>query len=298
MSRTKKQKLPIWRVLLAIVMATAATVLLIYGSVILTAKASISKTMIKRMVNSIDLEKEYGAMATEAVNTGIKRLAGSAYTENMKLTEDELFRHLDMKAIESFIIDKTSEFSSAVTSNHTAKLDSRELVGLFDGVQEYVRQETGMEASDEQIQTEIERAIGLDPEKGQHTYETIPEAHIIHTGRGVVFVVLGALLLLGTYLALWPRFNLGSLLCIISCIILCLALVTIGTAVQKVYDMSEVTAVFGESVILLWTEKTAELFVRRGLFALLGVVLPLGVSLVYYIDYNHVIKLESSHRER
>ena len=279
--------MPLWRSLAAIVLTVAGTALLIYGSVMLTAKAAISNRMIREVVAEMDLMKEYGEDTAKAINVGIMHLTDSAFTERLYLSPKQLPQYLDEGQIKSFLIDKVSAFSSALTSGSQAGLEARELVAFFDRVRDHVRQETGIEITEAAAEAEVEQAIGA-------AAWSLEGHQIIHSGRAVACIVLGALLLIGVYLAAWPKFLLSSLLCAMGCVLLCLTLRVTGGSLQRVFDMTELISTFGSGAFSLWIGKVSALFIQRSHVALIGLFVPIVVTVAYIIDSNHIARLESS----
>lgn len=286
MSKNRNVHLPLWRVLLGIILAVVATGLLIYGSVTLTAKAAISKQMIEETVNGIDLMEEYGEDATKAINVGIMHLTNSAYTDHLYLDRSELRSYLDDQEIKRFIIQKVSEFSAVITSDTAAMLTAEEISPFLEKVRLHAEQETGLQITNEQAEAEIRKAIDGD--------QMFSEYQLIYPGRALLCIVLGAFLLLSLYLILWPKFGLSSILCAGSVVLICIVLFATGSVITNYYDVSEVVNTFGSGAFSFWVEKIADLFKRRGLLSLLGVVFPLGVMVAYCADAAHVARLKSN----
>lgn len=297
MSKEKTERLPLWRVLLGVIMTVVATALLIYGSTMLTAKAAISERVIRATINEIDFMKEYGEDATKAVNVGIWHLTGSAYTDDLKLTQEQLQKCLNIQKIKEFMIQKTTEFAAVVTDDDAVpKLRSTELVPFFGSVQEHIEKVSGVHVTEDEIKAEIEKAI--DASEYYVSREELSENGIriprIYSGRATACIIIGALLLAGVYIVLWPKFAFGSLLCVVSIALLCITLGSIGAIIYKFFDVSTVTDYIGDGLLSIWLGNVADLFRRRAILSLLGAVIPAGVAVAYWWDATHVRRLKSN----
>ena len=297
MSKEKTERLPLWRVLLGVILTVVATVLLIYGATMLTAKAAISERLVRETINEIDLMKEFGEDATKAINVGVWHLTGSAYTDELKLTPEQLQKRLNMPEIKEFIVRKITEFATIVTDEDAVpKLESKELVPFFGPIQEHMEKVSGAHVTEDQIRAEVEKAI--DATEYHISREELDKEGIriprIYPGRATVCVIIGALLLASVYFAVWPKFAFGSLLCVCSVVLLCITLGSIGTIVSRFFDVSVVTDFMGDKLLSTWLGNVAALFRHRAILSLLGAVIPAGVAVAYYWDAAHVRRLKSN----
>ncbi len=310
MSRERNDSLPLWRVLLGILLAVAATVLLIRGSMIIATKDAFSKKVIRETTSKIDLFDMFGKDAVNAINVGIMHLSDSAYTKDLYITEEELKDYVDEKEVRTFVAEKASEFILAMLTDETFSLKAEEISPLLEKLQKHIEAETEMRISDSEFRAEIADAFGMD-RSGEYSVsrddfkealeteilDTDVELPTLHPGRGVLFVVLGALLLLGVYIALWPRFVASSILCIVSCLALFLCLYVIGAFFNKLIDISEVREAFALDVFSTWINSVSAMFTRRAWLSLIGMIVPVGVMTAYAIDAGHVAKLKGNRQE-
>lgn len=279
------KKLPIWRMLLAIIIAAVATALIVYGSISLVAKDAISKKMIQRVVSKINLLDTYGEDTVKAINVGIMHQTHSAYTDNLYLLQEQLPDYLNETQIKQYLIQKIAEFSASIISDQKAVFDPRDTAIFFDGVLEHVNTETGIALSQDDLKEEIMTAFG------GNVYSSTEKMHIIYPGRAVFCVILGAFMLLGVYFVIWPKFVMASILGAISIIVLFIVLLVFGRILGKVFDLSYVTSVFGTNAFHVWIGNVSKLFTRRAFLALLGLIIPVGVTVAYYIDYIHILNI-------
>ena len=286
--KLEEQKLPVWRYAAAILLTIAAALFLVYGSIMITAKDAISGGMIRKVVNQVDLNDEYGEDATKAINIGIVHLTGS---QEAHLSREELLRYLDIPSIKLFLIDKLTEMSKALTSDYCASIEVSEIAPYFDRIKEYAEQKTGTVVSSAQVELELAKAFGAE------RYETIEEAHILYPGRAVACIIVGVILLVLVYALAWPKIPFGSAMCVIGCILICTALIVSGLLVQKVAGIDEIALVLGSGFFRVWLKKVSGLFIRRAFLSLLGCVIPVGLSIFYIHDRRHVKKIWKSNRE-
>lgn len=306
MKYTKRQekRLPAWRIALAIMLVIVATTLLIYGSVILTARAAFSKRIVTKVYNQVDLWKEYGDTTTKVINIGIAHLTKVPYQPEAFVKKDQLRQILDLKAIKTFVVDKSYQLVSAVISDEEAVLDSLELVSLFLPVKTYVEKEYGVSLSEEAIRSEIAIAIGSDR---YTTSKEMINAEITKAldrnpaksdvlslfcpGRAVVCVIIGVLLLLGVYAVAWPRINFAGALCVIGCIILCVVLLLIGILIRTALDIDVTELLFDTKILNVWINQGSTMFIRRAFLSLLGCIVPIVLSILYTLDRRHVKRI-------
>ena len=293
MKYTKRQekRLPAWRIAMAIILATVATTLLIYGSVILTARAAFSKRIVTKVYNQVDLWKEYGDTTTKVMNIGIAHLTKVPYQPEAFVKKDQLRQILDLKAIKTFVVDKSYQLASAVINNEEAALDSAEIATLFSPVKTYVEKEYGVSLSEEAIRSEIAIAIGSDryatskeminaeiaKALGQNSAKS-DVLSMFRPGRAVVCVIIGVLLLLGVYAVTWPRITFAGTLCVIVCIILCIVLLLIGILIRTALHIDATDLLFDTKILHLWISEGSALFIRRAFLALLGCIAPIVLS--------------------
>lgn len=306
MKYTKRQekRLPAWRIALAIMLVIVATTLLIYGSVILTARAAFSKRIVTKVYNQVDLWKEYGDTTTKVINIGIAHLTKVPYQPEAFVKKDQLRQILDLKAIKTFVVDKSYQLASAVISDEEAVLDSLELISLFLPIKTYVEKEYGVSLSEEAIRSEIAIAIGSD--RYISSKETINSEiaktldqdpvkfdviHLLRPGRAIVCVVIAVMLLLGVYAAVWPRINFAGILCVISCIVLCITLLIIGMIIRTEFYIDATNLLFDTRILHLWINLGSALFIRRALLTWLGCIVPIVLSILYTHDRRHVKRI-------
>lgn len=303
MKDTKRQekRLPTWRIALAIVLVIVATALLIYGSVILTARAVFSKRIVQNVFSKVDLWGEYGETTTKALNIGISHLTNTPYQQNQYVDQNQLRQLLDLNAIKTFLIDKTYQMASAVVSDEEAVLDSSELVPLFLPVKEYVEKEYGVSLTEDAIRSEIAKAIGNDRyisskekinaeiakilDRDPAKCDVLP---LLRPRRAIACVIIAVLLLLGVYAAVWPRINFAGALCVISCVVLCIVLLLLGILIRTALHIDATELLFDTKILQLWISKGSALFIRRAFLSLLGCIAPIALSIVYTYDRKHV----------
>lgn len=301
-------RLPAWRVITAIVMVTAATVLLICGSVTMTARAAFSKRIVQNVYDKINIWEAYGETATKALNIGIAHLTNTPYEPDNPVTLKKLQDWLDEKTVKDFLIKKTSEHASAIINDKEAKLTSAELAALFKPVQTHVEEIVKLfpeEADrDEAIRSEIRKAIGHDEyitsrekinaeiaKTLNRDPDTFDVLRFLSAGRGIACMIAGVLLLMGVYVAIWPKIKFAGLLCIISCVVLCIALLLVGILVQYTLKIDEDVMLFGKTVLQTWIEEGSALFIRRAFLALLGCIVPIAINIYYTYDKRHVKRI-------
>lgn len=304
----QEKKLPVWRSVLAIVMVIAATVLLIYGSAVLTTRAVFSKRIVNIIYKNVDIWAEYGETATKAMNIGIAQLTNTPYEPDKFVNQDQLRQLLDLNKIKAFMIDKTYGQASAVINDEEAVLDSAEIVTLFLPVKTYVEKEYGISLPEEEIRSEIARAIGHDryiTSRDKINAEiaktigrddaTFDALRFLSPGRAIACIIVGALMLAGVYGAAWPRINFVGFLCIISCIVLCISLIIIGILVRTVFRIDASVFLFDKQILQSWINQASALFIRRAFLALLGCIAPILLGIIYTYDRKHVNRIWKRH---
>ena len=284
----KEKQLPLWRAALGFLLALAAAAFLLNGSVSATAKDTLSKRMINRVISDSNLWEGFEEDAVKAINIGIAHLTNTPYQENSYITKAELAQVLDKAQIKSVLVNKIYEFSSAVTSDRTASLEASEIVPLIEPVKTYVEQKYGIELPEDRVLSEIENAIDAS------RYDSPEGIHILHPARAVVCIVVGIILMMGVYGITWPKVNYAGVLCLAVCILLCIALAVSGKVILRassIAEIDELQRLFGSDLLSLWLNKSSAMFIRRAFLSLLGCLVPIILSIIYTIDRKHVRRI-------
>ena len=290
----QEKKLPLWRVVLAILLTAAAAALLVYGSLMLTAKDSMSKKVINKTLAEMDLWAEYGEDVTKAVNIAISQMTSTPYQPDKYVDRDQLSKLINMSDVKKFIVDKAVQFSWAVTGVNTdklpisektgqpvAQLKASEIAELFEPVRKYVKETYGIELSDKTIHAEIRKAINAS------YYESDDSIHF-HTKAALVCVIVGALMLLGVYGAAWPRVNFATILCLICIAVLFVSLLAAGLIIRSMSTIGAVELFVGSGAYKTLIGRVSSLFIGRAFLSLLGCIAPIVLSIVYTHDRKHV----------
>lgn len=269
------------RRLLSLILAIGAVACLTYGTLVSIAGQALSRNVIRTTINKVDLQEEYGEEVTHLINEAIKHLTGGAYTENLYLSEDDLEKYVDEKAVKDFMTDKFAEFGATFGDGSVAELSSEEILPLFSGIREHIQKETGLTISNDKMLSEIANIIG-----GSVLHSITQK--IFHPIHGTLFIVLGIVLLLGAFLISWPKILWGSMMIIISLCVSCLLVLAFSGVVSVVLDVAYITEQVGGALAVAWIETMRNLIVTRALRLLLGLILPGALVAAYWLDWKRI----------
>lgn len=269
------------RRLLSLILAIGAVACLTYGTLVSIAGQALSKNVIRTTINKVDLQEEYGEEVTHLINEAIKHLTGGAYTENLYLSEDDLEKYVDEKAVKDFMTDKFAEFGATFGDGSVAELSSEEILPLFSGIREHIQKETGLTISNDKMLTEIANIIG-----GSVLHSITQK--IFQPLHGTLFIVIGIVLLLGSFLISWPKILWGSMMIIISLCVSCLLVLAFSGVVSVVLDVAYITEQVGGALAIAWIETMRNLIVTRALRLLLGLILPGALVAAYWLDWKRI----------
>lgn len=281
---------PTWRRVLSIVLALISTAMIVYSSLTMALKDSFSKKNINRVCQQIDFLSTYGDIATDVINVGIMHLTDSAYTENLYLTPERLNEFFNETTLRSFIVNKLYEFSEALTRGKDAYLSSAEIAELLKPIVVHIEDETGIIITDNMLIKEVSKAIG--------GYEliTMSNIQIIHPTIATVLLVIGVILLLLSFVLglsedfMWHDIIASCIVIALCILIICAFLFLASGLISRIDKYVEGISLVGDKLLNLWIQQTRSLFARRGVIALLSLVLPIGMILICLIDKRIVMK--------
>lgn len=277
----KRNEITFLRRLCSIVLAVLATVCMTWGVLTVSAGQAFSRKTVRATLNQVNLKTEYGEQAAHLVNVAIKHFTGGLYMDNLYLTADTLMDCVDEQELREFLTGKFTEFGATLTGDFVAEINPEELLPLLSGVREHVQEVTGLRVTDEALVKELIGVMG-----GSVLRSTT--SRMLHPQRGVWLIVLGVVMLLGSFAISWPKILWGSMWMIISLATSALLVWVFSFIVVNVINVDFIMEQIGATLVNAWLLNVRKLVLANAGRILLGAVLPGLLIVAYYIDWKRI----------
>lgn len=278
---SKKRGFSFLRRLCSVVLAVLAMVFMTWGVLTVSAGQAFSKKVVRATLNQVDLKAEYGEETAHLINVAIKHLTGGLYMDNLYLTADTLMDCVDEQQMREFLTNKFSEFGATLTGDSTAEVNVEELLPLLSGVREHVKEVTGMTLSEDLLVKELISAMGGSVLRSTTT-------RILHPQRGVWFIALGVVMLLGAFTVSWPKILWGSMWMILSLVASALLVWICSFIVFDIINVDYIMEQIGATLVNAWLVSVRKLILANAGRILLGTILPGLLIVAYYIDWKRI----------
>ena len=273
-----------------------ASGMIVFALVTLIAKRAVSKPMIQKVYSQADLYEEYGDAVTDILNVGIMHLTDSAYTDHLYLTKDQLPQFFNKQEVRDFIVDKLSETARVLYTDEQEKvvLEAREITPFLNPVVDHIEKETGKRVTEQEVTAEVSKAIGGDIQT------TLPDLRILYPGRSTVILIAGIVLFAAAFLvnalnhSHWNDMVRGCIFAMIGIVIISGILFVISRIAGSIADINAFTDMIGEGYAAIWIREVQKLFTRRSLLALLTILIPLALLIIFIADKKHVNRILQS----